>query len=66
MDSYIKRFERHVRLNAWPENQWASPLSAFLTGKALETYSRLSEEQAERYEELKTVLLERYELTSEG
>ena len=66
MDSYIKRFERHARLNAWPENQWASHLSALLTGKALETYSRLSEEQAERYEELKTALLERYGLTSEG
>ena len=66
MDAYIKRFERHARLNELPEHQWAGHLSALLTGKALETYSRLSEEQAEQYDDLKTALLERYGLTSEG
>ena len=66
MDAYIKRFERHARLNDWPEHQWAGHLSALLTGKALETYSRLSEEQAELYEDLKAALLERYGLTAEG
>ena len=33
MDAYIKRFERHARLNELPEHQWAGHLSALLTGK---------------------------------
>ena len=41
-------------------------LSALLTGKALEVYSRLSVEQASDYEEIKTSLLHRFQLTEEG
>ena len=66
MDSYIKRFERHAQLNKWPREDWAGQLSALLTGKALHTYARLSEEQAEDFDDLKAALLERYGLTAEG
>ena len=66
MDSYIKRFERHARLNRWTKENWAGQLSALLTGKALDTYSRLSEEEACDFDDLKAALLERYGLTAEG
>jgi hypothetical protein len=37
-----------------------------LTGKALEAFSRLSEEDSVEYEKVKTAILVRYELTSEA
>ena len=41
-------------------------IGALLTGKALEAYTRLSEEDASNYVELKNSLLKRYNLTAEG
>ena len=40
--------------------------SALLTGKALDTYSRLSEDDAQDYNVVKTAILQRYSLTSDG
>jgi hypothetical protein len=37
-----------------------------LTGKALEAFSRLNEEDSVEYEKVKTAILVRYELTSEA
>ena len=50
----------------WIENDWATNLEALLTGKALQVYSRLSDEDAVNYQELKSNLLKRYHLTEEG
>ena len=37
IDVYLKRFERHARLHAWPENQWAQHLCTLLrSSKAAE------------------------------
>ena len=41
-------------------------IGALLTGKALEAYTRLLEEDASNYVELKYALLKRYNLTAEG
>ena len=41
-------------------------MGALLTGKALEAYTRLTEEDASNYVELKNALLKRYNLTAEG
>ena len=38
MDAYLNRFERYARAQNWPENIWATNLSALLSGKALDTY----------------------------
>jgi len=66
LHSYLQRFERFARTNQWADEEWAVSLSALLTGKALEVYSRLSEEDSSNYERLKTALLKRYDLTEEG
>ena len=41
MDSYLQRFERFATANNWNREEWAVSLSALLTGKALDVYSRL-------------------------
>lgn len=66
LHSYLQRFERFARINNWPENEWAVSLSALLTGKALDVFSRLSVEDAVNYSKLKEALLKRYELNEEG
>ena len=50
----------------WPKESWAINLSALLTGRALDVYTRLSADQAKDYEQLKKALLERYQLNAEG
>ena len=66
IDNFIQRFERYARENGCAEENWAISLLALLTGKALEAYTRLSEEDASNYFELKNALLKRYNLTAEG
>jgi len=64
--SFIIRFERFAVINKWDEQSWGTHLSALLTGKALETYSRLSDDEAHDYKTIKQALLERYHLTAEA
>ena len=66
IDSYLQRFERYAKANHWDENEWATSLSALLSGKALDVYSRLSDDDAVDYYQLKTAILKRYNLTEEG
>ncbi|XP_078687005.1 SCAN domain-containing protein 3-like [Branchiostoma floridae x Branchiostoma belcheri] len=66
IDGYLLRFERFARANHWAEVKWASSLSALLTGKALDVYSRLSDAEAQDYDKVKEAILRRYELTEDG
>ena len=66
LHSYLQRFERFARVNNWSEEDWAVSLSAPLTGRALDVYSRLSDDDATDYKILKEALLKRYDLTEEG
>ena len=66
LDSYLQRFERFAETSKWRKDAWATSLSALLTGKALDVYSRSSKEVAEDYDRLKEALLKRYELTEDG
>ncbi|KAI8517611.1 hypothetical protein Bbelb_036280 [Branchiostoma belcheri] len=66
IDGYLLRFERFARANHWAEDTWASLLSALLTGKALDVYSRLSDAEAQDYDKVKEAILKRYELTEDG
>ena len=66
LDSYLERYERFAITSNWPEQSWAINLSALLTGRALDVYTRLSADQAKDYEQLKKALLERYQLNAEG
>ena len=45
---------------------WCTSLSALLTGRALETFCRLSENEATDYDRVKEVLQMRYNLTEDG
>ena len=66
LDSYLSRFERFAKSNNWDKDTWAVLLSALLTGRALDVYSRLSEDAASNYDLLKEALLKRYDLTESG
>ncbi|XP_019636516.1 PREDICTED: histone-lysine N-methyltransferase, H3 lysine-79 specific-like [Branchiostoma belcheri] len=66
VDAFLQRFERFASSDGWREEVWASNLSALLTGKALEVYSRLSNEDAQDYDKVKVALLKRYNLTEDG
>ena len=66
MDAYLERFERFAKNNKWQEDVWATRLSALLTGRSLELYSRLSREEADDYRLLKLALLRHYDYTEEG
>ena len=66
LDAYLARFERTATTNGWAREEWATNLCALLTGRALNVYSRLSERDANDYDQLKEALLQRYGLTAEG
>ena len=50
VDVYLLRFERYAGQQKWPKSEWAVYLSALLTGKGLEVYYSLANEQANDYE----------------
>ena len=56
LDSYLERFERFAKTSKWPEVEWATNLSALLSGHALEIYSRMGEEEAVDYKQVKQAL----------
>ena len=66
LDAYLQRFERFADTAKWHRTGWASKLSALLSGRALEVYSRLSEEAAKDYGKVKIALMKRYDLTEDG
>jgi len=41
LDAYLQRFEKFADTAKWHKDGWASKLSALLSGRALEAYSRL-------------------------
>ena len=53
MDACLQRFERSAATAKWEQTGWTSKLSAVLSGRALEVYSRLSEEAAQDYDRVK-------------
>ncbi len=63
IDAYLSRFERYAEAAHWKKSDWAINLSALLTGKALETYFRMSATDIDDYEKIKSTLLRRFELT---
>ena len=46
LDSYLLRFERYATVAQWKREDWATQLCPLLSGRALEVYSRLSNEEA--------------------
>ena len=66
LDAYLQRFERFATNAKWDKTGWATKLSALLSGRALDVYSRLSEEDAVNYDKMKLALMKRYDLTEDG
>ena len=66
IDSYLERFERYATLQRWDKSDWAMILSSLLTGKSLDVYARLSNDDAMDYDKIKSALQKRYSLTEEG
>ena len=66
MDAYLRRFERYATSNRWDRGNYASYLSSLLKGKALDVYTKLSANDAQDYDRLKTALLKRFLMTEDG
>ena len=66
LDNYLLRFERYATVAGWKKEGWATQLSPLLSGRALEVYSRLSQDEAMDYQRLKLALLKRYDFTEFG
>ncbi|KAK3869884.1 hypothetical protein Pcinc_024827 [Petrolisthes cinctipes] len=65
-DSYVRQLELFARSVQWPKENWGVILSSYLKGTALETYARLTEDEAVDYDKVKLVLMETFNCTSEG
>ena len=66
LDNYLLRFEKYATVACWEKEAWATQLSPLLSSRALEVYSRLSQDEAMDYERLKLTLLKRYDFTEFG
>ena len=66
LDSCLLRFERYAENPSWEKDTWAIKLSALLTGRAMDVYTRMSDADASDYEKLKKALLTRYNYTEDG
>ena len=66
LDSYLLRFERCAENASWEKDTWAIKLSALLTGRAMDVYTRMSDADASDYDKLKKALLTRYNYTEDG
>ena len=66
LDNYLPRFERYAMNANWEKDTWVIKLSALLTGRAMDVYTRMSDTDANDYDKLKKALLTRYIDTEDG
>ena len=66
LDSYLLCFERYAENASWEKDTWAIKLSALLTGRAMDVYTRMSDADASDCDKLKKALLTRYNYTEDG
>ena len=66
LDSYLLCFECYAENASWEKDTWAIKLSALLTGRAMDVYTRMSDADASDYDKLKKALLTRYNYTEDG
>ena len=53
LDIYLLCFERYAENASWEKNTWAIKLSALLTGRAMDIYTRMSDTDDSDYDKLK-------------
>lgn len=64
-ESFYVRFERIARMWGWPQVEWAARVVTLLTGKALEAYAGMDEEQSDSYDAIKAAVLSKFNVTEE-
>ena len=62
LDSYLLRFERYAENASWEKDTWTIKLSALLTGRAMDVYTRMSDADASDYDKLKKALFNKVQL----
>ena len=66
-DAKSPKLPSFIDYNAsWEKDTWAIKLSALLTGRAMDVYTRMSDADASDYDKLKKALLTRYNYTEDG
>lgn len=65
VESFFVCFERIVRTWGRPTDKWATRVVTLLTGKALEAYAGMDEQRAGDYEDIKTAILVKYNVTGD-
>ena len=55
---YLGRFERCAIIQKWDKANWAMMLSALLTGRALEAYDSMSDNDATDYNQVKAAIFQ--------
>ena len=63
LDSYLLRVAKYATVAGWEGSDWATRLSPLLSGRAMDVYSALSDEQARDYDKLRKDLLLGYDFT---
>ena len=66
LDSYLLCFERYAENASWEMETGAIKLSALLTGRAMDVYTRMSDADSSDYDKLKKALLTKYNYTEDG
>ncbi len=64
-DSYIYRFESIAKMRKWKKEDWPAQLSLLLSGRSLDAFYGLSDEEQKDYNVVKENLLRKYALTEE-
>lgn len=62
---YLDHFERTMTIHEVDKAKWTKALAGVLTGKALDTFSKLRVEDLAIYDNVKRALLDRYQITPE-
>ncbi|XP_076054461.1 uncharacterized protein LOC143033145 [Oratosquilla oratoria] len=65
-DRFFAIFEKMAHLNGWPLDKWTQLVYRSFTGKALDVFYALSEEQVKDYYMVKSTVLTSYQLVPEA
>ena len=66
LDTYLIVFERTAKGQGWAKEKWVSYLSAQFNRKSQDLYSRIPNDLCQDYEEVKSILLEGFNLGPEA
>ncbi|RDD39627.1 hypothetical protein TrispH2_008249 [Trichoplax sp. H2] len=66
IEDWIHTFEIASELNELPRNRWGINIGFELTGKALTAYSKLSHEELQDYEFVKSKIIDAYHITADA